>query len=227
MSSKVHRPQDVDAAPVVWRHLGEGAPSPRPTENGGAYQQLAQEQQNQEMQRDLQARVEAARQKALAEGEAAGAQKAAAKLEPAIAAFHSMTEQLASQAQVRRAEVEEDLVKLAIAIARRVLHRELSTDPEAILGLVKAAAAKLNAREVRRLRLSPPFFAIVGAHRAALDLPPGLSVEADESLPANGVVFETTRGELDASVGTQLAEIERGLADLIRRKTPGGNRGER
>jgi hypothetical protein len=31
-------------------------------------------------------------------------------------------------------------------------------------------------------------------------------------------VFETVRGELDASVETQLDEIEHGLADRIRRR---------
>jgi flagellar assembly protein FliH len=137
-----------------------------------------------------------------------------------------MTGQLASQSEARRAEAEEDLVKLAIAIARRVLHRELATDPDAILGLVKAAAAKLNARDVRRLRLSPNYYAVVAAHRAALELSPGLHVESDESLGSDSIIFETVRGELDATVGTQLAEIERGLTDLVRRKSHGGNRSD-
>jgi flagellar assembly protein FliH len=170
-------------------------------------------------QQEIAGRIEAARQKALAEGEAIGAKKATAKLEPVIAAFQSMTQQLAAQGQARRAEVEEDLVKLAIAIARRVLHRELSTDPEVILGLVKAAGTRLNSREIRRLRLSPAFFPVVAAHRGTLDLPPGLGIESDESLPPNSVVFETSRGEVDASIQTQLGEIERGLADIVRRNT--------
>jgi flagellar assembly protein FliH len=227
MSSRVHRLLDaMDVAPILWRQAGGGAPTTtaiRGSDTSGASHRAPgaqnQEQQNQELQREIQAQVDAARQKALAEGEAAGAQRAAAKLEPAMAAFRSMTEALASQRAVRRAEAEEELVQLAIAIARRVLHRELATDSEAILGLVKAAAARLNAREVRRLRLSPTYFTVVAAHRAELDLPPGLHIEADESLGPDSVVFETTRGELDASVGTQLAEIERGLADIVRRKS--------
>ena len=47
-----------------------------------------------------------------------------------------------------RQEAEEDIVKLALAIARRVLHRELTVAPDALLGLVKAALEKIEAREV-------------------------------------------------------------------------------
>ena len=81
-----------------------------------------------------------------------------------------------------RAEAEDDAVKLAIAIARRVLYRELATDPEAILGLVKAAFSKLNARETQRLRVSPADAAVIQEHRAKLQIPPGLEIASDGSL---------------------------------------------
>lgn len=225
MSSRIHRPgHGVEPPPIVWRRAAGDAREATARDSEGAHGLPKPSEPGEEQNREWQARVEAARGKALAEGEAAGAQRAAATLEPAIAAFRSMTNQLSAQSRKRRAETEEDLVKLAIAIARRVLHRELATDPEAILGLVKAAAEKLNSRELHRLRLSPKYAGVVAAHRAALDLPPRVVIETDESLDAESVIFETVRGELDATVGTQLAEIERGLTDLVRRKADGGNR---
>ena len=42
--------------------------------------------------------------------------------------------------------------------------------------------------------------------------------DMDGSLQPGGVVFETNQGNLDASVDSQLAEIERGLADHMRRQ---------
>ena len=110
-------------------------------------------------------------------------------------------------------------MKLAIAIARRVLHRELATDPEAILGLVMAAFQKLNARETHRLRVSPP-----GRRRCSssiarrLELPPALEIVADASLGAGQRDLRNLARRLDASVDTQLAEIERGFADVMRRR---------
>jgi flagellar assembly protein FliH len=168
--------------------------------------------------REIEARVQAAFQKGQAAGEASGAQRAAQRIDPAIGAFNKMAEEIATLRKRFRAEVEEDTVKLAIAIARRVLHREVATDPEAILGLVMAAFQKLNARETQRLRVSPPDAALLQEHRARLAVPQGLEICADGSLPAGSVIFETSRGEMDASIDTQLGEIERGFADIVKRR---------
>jgi flagellar assembly protein FliH len=111
-------------------------------------------------------------------------------------------------------------VGLAIAIARRVLHRELSTDPEAILGLVKAAFQRCDAKETHRLTLSPPDADSVKEHRGRLRLPPALEIVADGGLQRGSAMFETSRGDLDVSVETQLTEIERGFADVLRRRNP-------
>ena len=40
----------------------------------------------------------------------------------------------------------------------------------------------------------------------------------DPSREVGSIVFETQRGDLDASVESQLNEIERGLADRLRRQ---------
>ena len=55
--------------------------------------------------------------------------------------------------------------------------------------------------------------------RARLNLPPGLEISADSELPPGSAIFETSRGELDASVDTQLAEIDRGFADIVKRRS--------
>ena len=49
----------------------------------------------------------------------------------------------------------------------------------------------------------------------------GCSVEviSDPSRDLGAVIFETQRGNLDASVDSQLQEIERGLADRLRKQS--------
>ncbi|MEQ1885057.1 MAG: FliH/SctL family protein [Bryobacteraceae bacterium] len=219
MSSKLYRSTDnAGAEPIRWKHIG-GSPAGAPQLSPGLSRSANEEPPDAATKQEIAARVDEARRKALVEGESAGTKKASAKLAPAIEAFQNMVRQLSSQAQAHRVDAEEDMVKLSIAIARRVINRELTTDPEAILGLIKAAGSKLNGRELKRLRVSPSFFAAVATHRGVLDLPPGLGIESDESLPPDTVLFETTRGEVDASIQTQLAEIERGLTDIVRRQT--------
>ncbi|HLH41503.1 MAG TPA: FliH/SctL family protein [Bryobacteraceae bacterium] len=215
---------DGQAAPVafekmVWRRpAGAGGPMPggRRLAEGAADAGQAAERE-----KEIEARVAASYKQGFAAGEAAGAQRAGAKLEPAVAAFGSMVNELAGLQRRFRAEAEEATVALAVAIARRVLHRELATDPEAILGLVKAAFQRCDARESHRLRISPLDAEMVRQNREALALPPALEIVSDAGLMRGSAIFETSRGELDASVGTQLAEIERGFADaLAKRRAP-------
>jgi len=170
--------------------------------------------------KELETRTAAAYQQGFSAGEQAGAARAAGRLEPVLASLNSVIAELAGARHLFRAEAEEATVALAIAIARRVLHRELSTDPEAIHGLVKAAFQKCDARETHRLMLCPADAETVKQNRSLLRLPPALDIVADSSLQRGAALFETSRGDLDASVETQLSEIERGFADVLRRRHP-------
>lgn len=194
-------PKGGAAAPVARKHQPETAGVASP-----------------DLQQEVEARLQAAYQQGHAAGEAAANQHAAQRMEPAVAALNKMIQELSGMRKRFRAEAEEDTVRLAIAIGRRVLHRELATDPEAILGVVIAAFQKLNARETHRLRISGADAPVIQENRARLDLPPGLELVPDPSLTPGSVIFETSRGELDASVDTQLAEIERGFTDILRRR---------
>jgi flagellar assembly protein FliH len=49
-----------------------------------------------------------------------------------------------------------------------------------------------------------------------IGLPRRVEVIADPGIERGAVILETGRGMLDASVETQLVEIERGFADMVR-----------
>lgn len=214
MSSRVIRPESgVEASPIAWRAFG--TPVSQMREAGKA---AAPDAGAAEAQKESEARTRAAYNQGLAAGEAAARERAQQKLDPVLHGLNTMIAELASLRKRVRMEAEDDAVKLAIAIARRVLYRELATDPEAILGLVKAAFSKLNARETQRLRLTSADAALVQEHRAKLQIPPGLEIAADGSLTPGSAIFETSRGDLDASIETQLSEIDRGLTDALKRR---------
>lgn len=122
---------------------------------------------------------------------------------------------LAASGPKLRRQSEQELVRLSIAIARRILHRELTIDPDALAGVVKAAFDRLDQREILQLRTDPDSEA---ALRKALDsagLPRNVKIIADPALRRGSLVLETTRGELDASLETQLNEIQRGFIDIV------------
>lgn len=217
MSSRILRPTDgVEAPPINWRPAG--GPTTQNQRRPATEPGTALIQESRVSEQEVEGRVRASYNQGLAAGEAAAAQRAQQKLEPLLNGLNSVIAELASMRKRVRTEAEEDAMKLAIAIARRVLYRELSTDPEAILGLVKAAFGKLNARETHRLRVSPADAATIQEHRAKLQIPPALEISPDASLTPGSAIFETTRGDLDASVDTQLAEIDRGLTDILKRR---------
>jgi flagellar assembly protein FliH len=116
-----------------------------------------------------------------------------------------------------RHEAEQDVVALALAIARRILHRELTVDPEALLGLVKAGFEKMEMREVHRVRVSREDALLVRQYLEKIGSPHHVEVIADPGLGRGAAILDSSRGILDASIETQLAEIERGFADLVQR----------
>jgi flagellar assembly protein FliH len=219
MSSRIIRrgdPGDEEAQAIQWRPHGQAAPVPQPAakpRTGSA--ELPSDES--EPVKHLRAN---AYQQGLAAGEASATRRAQARIDPALASLGAIVAELAATRMKLRAETEGAAVALALEVARRVLHREVAADPEALLGLVKAAFQKCDARATQRLRVSPADAETIRENQTRLNFPPGLEIVADRNLPRGSAIFETSRGDLDASVDTQLAEIERGLADVLKRRHP-------
>lgn len=210
MSSRLFPGGLGDATPIEWRPVG-GSPLQRSTGQSPPRRAGAQPHPEE----SVEARVKAAYDRGVAAGEATAEQRAGALAAPVLGNFAVIVKELATARKHAREEAEDSMVKLALAIARRVLHRELATDPEAILGLVRSGIDKLSAREIHKLRLSPGDARIVQDNRVDLAIPQAVEICADAGLPAGSAIFDTLRGELDLSVQTQLEEIERGFADIV------------
>ena len=118
---------------------------------------------------------------------------------------------------LQRAEA--DVVRLTIEIARRILHRELAVGPSAVESLIRAALEKLKQQEIYRVRVCPGEEELVRSCLEQAGRGHAVEIVTDASRPAHGAFFEINRGALDASVDTQLAEIERGLLDELRMRT--------
>lgn len=127
-----------------------------------------------------------------------------------------MKEVRGSAAKLRR-ETEEELVRLAVAVARRIVHRELTVDPHALSGLIKVAFEKLDQREVQQIRTDQGSLEVVKKIASEIGSPGAIRVVADPTLRGGSLLIDFPKGQLDASVETQLDEIERGFVDIVRR----------
>jgi flagellar assembly protein FliH len=213
MSSRVLRPDDQpEVESLLWRQVrgAGGAAAPGPA--------VEEARPSQEMLQQIETRVREARAQGYREGEAAGRGQGSAEVRPVIERLARSIDEVASfRARLRR-EAEADTIQLALAIARRVLRRQLAIDPEALHGLVLGALEKLEGQEISRVRVHPAHAALVGGCLEQVSSGARVEIVPDSSRELGGVVFETQRGNLDASIDSQLQEIERGLADCLRRQ---------
>jgi flagellar assembly protein FliH len=167
--------------------------------------------------REAARKLDQARREAYAEGLAAGRQQAEEQFRPAAQGLAETLDSLARLRESIREETIQDLVHLAVSIAARVIHREVAVDPDALGGLIQAAFSKLQSREINRVRMHPTLEPLIRKMLEQSGAPKNLVLTPDASLKPAEVFFETAQGTLDASVDTQLREIERGLIDKLER----------
>jgi flagellar assembly protein FliH len=115
------------------------------------------------------------------------------------------------------AGVEAEVVKLALAIAARVLHREAKLDPLLLTGVVRVALEKVAEDSATVLRV--PVNAVeMWREVFVLRSESSPRILGDERLSAGECVLETNVGRVELGVSAQLEEIERGFFDLMQRR---------
>ncbi len=110
--------------------------------------------------------------------------------------------------------VEHEVVRLALAVAARILRREAQMDPLLLTGAVRVALGQLAATTEVRLRVPPAELALwTEAMTLVPNLPITPAVVAGEGMRLGECVVETEPGSVDLGIRAQLAEIERGFFD--------------
>jgi flagellar assembly protein FliH len=111
-------------------------------------------------------------------------------------------------------EVEREVVQLAMAIAGRILQREVSMDPTLLAGVVRVAMSKLADKEGAVLHV--PERETEMWRRAMKST--GLQVKGDIEIEPGELLLEAGGGMAELGVGAQLVEIERGFFDLLNKR---------
>jgi flagellar assembly protein FliH len=113
--------------------------------------------------------------------------------------------------------VEEEVVKLALAIAARVLHREVKIDPAMLASAVRVALERVEQDSGVVLRVAPEDEAM-WREVAGVGDRTQVKLVADEAMGAGECVLETNVGRVELGVSAQLEEIEKGFFDLLQRR---------
>jgi flagellar assembly protein FliH len=126
----------------------------------------------------------------------------------------TLTESFALERDRYLQAVEQEVVRLALAVAARILRREAQMDPLLLTGAVRVALGQLSASTEVRLRVPAGDLAL---WTEAIALLPNPAVKpalvGDEGLRLGECLIETDLGSVDLGVRSQLGEIERGFFD--------------
>jgi flagellar assembly protein FliH len=180
-------------------------------------------------------RVEQAYQKGLAEGnrqglkdgEQNGFERASRKVEPLITAIQQAVIKLTAIREETYQQIETEVVELALAIARKIICREVSTDKETVVCVAKEALAKVDDPGKIKIKMNPADLQFINETKYQLsnliaDVN-NVTIEAEESIQSGGCVIETDLGEIDARIEKQLQAVEesfRGARDIANPPDP-------
>ncbi len=149
----------------------------------------------------VEARVAAAEKAGFEQGYADGLARAGAETEALAGQLRSVLSELASALDAVDERVEQELVELALAVARRLLGRELADDPAELLGFVRLAVSRLpvGSHDVR-VRLHPDDVAPVQAALQIADPLAGTTGGDGEAAGGDGRSSDMDSGMVDGCV---------------------------
>ncbi len=163
------------------------------------------------------AAIEAARQNGFVQGETHAQSAMTQRVEQERRAIGEAVERFAQDRRAYFRHVETDVVTLALAIARKLLHREVQIDPLLLSGIVRVALDQIQAGSQVVLRCSSSEQASWQNFLSSLpESNREITLVAEEAVERGRVMVETVAGKAEISLEEQLKEIESGFLDLLR-----------
>jgi flagellar assembly protein FliH len=145
----------------------------------------------------------------LAEGREEGRAQVRAQVEKLAGMFYDLSKPF----EELDAEVERELLTLALALARQIVRRELKTDPTQIIGIIREAitALPVAARDVR-VHLHPEDASVVRQNLAPTESERAWQIVEDPVMARGGCQITTATSRVDARLETRLGAI---LSELM------------
>jgi flagellar assembly protein FliH len=153
----------------------------------------------------------------LAEGREAGRAQVREQVERLAGMFYD----LAKPFEELDAEVERELLSLAMALARQIVRRELKADPTQIIGVIREAISALPvaARDVR-VHLHPEDAAVVRQNLAPTESERAWELIEDPVMARGGCQITSATSRIDARLETRLGAILSELMGTERQASP-------
>jgi flagellar assembly protein FliH len=147
--------------------------------------------------------------KGFAQGERAGKDVSAQRDNATMRRLAQTLDEMTALRATMLQRSERQVIALALAIAKRIVHSEMKADRDLMPAMVHVALERLGDTSAATVRLHPDDHATIASLRKA-DAH-GLKVIADPSVGRGGCVVESEVGAVDLSVDAQISEFESNL----------------
>lgn len=145
-------------------------------------------------------------ERGFAQGERAGQDAARTRVEATLARLGSTIADLASLRSGLLRKSEQDLVRLAVAIAERIVRREIEIDRDVLVAMARAAIGRLGQGAVATIALHPDDLAAIRTEATDADAG-GIRVVADSQVPSGGGLVTSSFGTIDVGLDAQIREV--------------------
>jgi flagellar biosynthesis/type III secretory pathway protein FliH len=144
------------------------------------------------------------------QGEKAGIEIAEQKVEAAMKRCGDTILELNRLRSSLYAQVELEVVKLAVAVAKKIVHREIQADPQIIQTLVRVALGHVSEKSAVVIHLNPMDHNYLLEQSFQLSQNEGrdISLFPDKSIERGGCLIHTECGEVDARIEEKFREVE-------------------
>ncbi len=109
-------------------------------------------------------------------------------------------------------EHENIIIELALKIARKIIHQEVTANPDLIVGVLRAAIVHALNRERLKIRINPDDLLLCTKRKPEIirDIEgiKNIEFEPDENIGKGGAIVEYEFGEIDARLEQQFKEVE-------------------
>jgi len=154
-------------------------------------------------------------EKAFALGEKAGMESGERMFQSAVRTFMEAAEGLKRIQREFYQQFEGEILDLVMATTRKVVQKEVDSEKDTVLGILKEAIGKTIDRENIRVKINPSDYDFIHGHKPEIiqanDGIKQLIIEKDESVSRGGAIVETDYGTIDASIDRRLNEVEKNM----------------
>jgi flagellar assembly protein FliH len=144
------------------------------------------------------------------QGEKSGQEIAEKKHEAVIKQYSDTILEVGKFRSSLYAQVEREVVKLAVEVAKKIIHREINADPDVIQTLVRVSLSHVAEKSAVTVHLNPADYSYLLERRAEFSQSEEREIVllADKSIERGGCLIQTECGDIDARIEEKFREVE-------------------